>query len=114
MNLKAIDFKGTLADYFKRENDMDRLINILRKIDSGEFGVKARNGVIEEIYGDDKELVLIESLAEELLIKDNGQCDWSNIDKLKELGFNVYAGDEDSFGWLTGYIETKNGIVVYG
>lgn len=114
MNLKTIDFKGTLADYFKQEIDIDRLINILSKIDSGEFRVKARNGMIEEIYGDDKELVLIESLAEELLIKDNGQCDWSNIDKLKEAGFDVYAGDEDSFGWRIGFIETKNGIVVYG
>ena len=114
MNLKAIDFKGTLADYFKQENDINRLINILSKIDSGEFRVRTCNGIIKEICGDDKELVLIESLAEELLIKDNGQCDWSNIDKLKELGFNVYAGDEDSFGWLVGCIETKNGIIVYG
>ena len=97
MNLKVVDFKGTLADYFKQENDINRLINILSKIDSGEFRVRTCNGIIKEICGDDKELVLIESLAEELLINDIGECHWSNIDKLKESGFNVYAGDEEDF-----------------
>lgn len=114
MNLKVVDFKGTLADYFKQENDINRLINILSKIDSGEFQVRTYNGIIKEIYGDDKELALIESLAEELLINSTGECNWSNIYKLKESGFNVYAGDEDSFGWLIGCIETKNGIIIYG
>lgn len=56
----------------------------------------------------------------DLLITDTGACNWDNIHQLQEEGFKVYAGDKDSFGWLTGCISIRksgekfNRILVYG
>lgn len=108
------NLNGTLADYFKQETKMNKLIKILSKINNNELDVYAVNDIIEEIYGDDEDLVLIGSLADELLITDQGHCNWKNIKRLKAAGFDVFAGDKDSFGWLTGCIKTKKGIIVYG
>lgn len=57
-----------------------------------------------------------EVMANELLIASNGRCNWENIRKLKSYGFKVYAGEKDSFGWLTGCIEFPNEkkVLVYG
>lgn len=57
----------------------------------------------------------IETLACGCLISQGGGCHWENIAKLRDLGYNVFPGEKDSFGWLTGCIRTKTGIViVYG
>lgn len=58
----------------------------------------------------------VESLCDELLISDNGQCNWENIIILKNAGYRVYAGERDSFGWLTGCVQKKGDkrIIVYG
>ena len=53
-------------------------------------------------------------LACEHLITPNGGNNIINIKILKDNGFNVYAGERDSFGWLSGCIETRKGIIVYG
>jgi len=53
-------------------------------------------------------------LADSVLITPNGGCDWANIQMLEVAGFNVRAGEQDSFGWLTGVIRTKAGEIVYG
>jgi hypothetical protein len=63
---------------------------------------------------DTLEIKTIVSLAEEVLIGQEGQCNWDAIDKLAEQGFAVYPGDKDQFGWLTGCIETTKGVIVYG
>ena len=56
-----------------------------------------------------------EFMANGLLITSNGGCNWDNIRKLESYGFDVYAGEKDSFGWLTGCIEFPDGkILVYG
>ena len=57
-----------------------------------------------------------ELLANGELITNDGQCNWDMIMKLRGRGYRVYAGDKDSFGWLTGCIQ-KHGderILVYG
>jgi hypothetical protein len=59
-------------------------------------------------------LVEIVQLCDELLITDDGACNWPNIMYLRHYGYRVYAGEQDSFGWLTGCIETRKGIIVYG
>lgn len=56
----------------------------------------------------------IEELACSVLITDDGSCNWDNIYKLRNDGYLIYAGEADSFGWLTGCIETKRGVIVYG
>ncbi len=60
------------------------------------------------------EMQAIVSLATELLINDQGQCNWDNIALLQEEGFYVFPGERDSFGWLTGCISMMNGTIVYG
>ena len=43
------------------------------------------------------------------------KCNWNNINKIREYGYEVRAGEEDSFGWLTGILEFPDGRqVVYG
>lgn len=57
-----------------------------------------------------------EEMANALLIRMDGRCNWGNIRKLNEYGFDVYAGEKDSFGWLTGCIGFPDGerVLVYG
>lgn len=58
-----------------------------------------------------------EELANALLISAGGRCNWDNIMVLKqEYLFEVYAGEKDSFGWLTGCIGFPDGerVLVYG
>lgn len=57
-----------------------------------------------------------EEIANELLINSGGHCNWKNIKNLESLGFDVYAGEKDSFGWLTGCIGFPDGerVLVYG
>ena len=33
---------------------------------------------------------------------------------IKVSGYDVTAGEKDSYGWLTGCIHTNKGIIVYG
>lgn len=57
---------------------------------------------------------LAETLAEEALIDNNGGCLWDNHEVLADAGFSVFPGERDRFGWLTGCIQTKKGIIVFG
>ena len=109
-----MEIRGTLAEYFKQEVDLNRLINILISIEGDNIDVITQNGIIIEIHGDNKEVVLAWVLAEELLITEDGECNWRNIDKLKQRGFEVFAGHNSGTGWITGCIKTKRGILVYG
>ncbi len=52
--------------------------------------------------------------ASAALITNNGHCNHHNMRILKDAGFSVTPGEQDSFGWLTGCIHTKKGIIVYG
>jgi hypothetical protein len=54
------------------------------------------------------------ALADTLLIGLNRECLWIQHDILSEAGYSVFAGEKDSFGWLTGCIQTKKGIVMFG
>lgn len=57
-----------------------------------------------------------EEIANALLISNGGRCNWVNIKALQQHGFDVYAGEKDSFGWLTGCIGFPDGerVLVYG
>lgn len=57
-----------------------------------------------------------EEMANALLIRMDGRCNWENIRKLGGYEFSVYAGEKDSFGWLTGCIGFPDGerVLVYG
>ncbi len=51
-------------------------------------------------------------LADEYLTCEiNGkQC----IQEIKDAGFDVFPGEQDRFGWLTGCIQMKRGIIMFG
>lgn len=93
---------------------MKELVKVLKQIESEDKILKAKYLTDGRI---DKRHPLInkaDTLACEKLITDSGSCNWNNIKSLKEQGYNVFAGEKDSFGWLTGCIRTSKGIVVYG
>lgn len=58
----------------------------------------------------------VEGLCCACLIASNGTCNWENIHILKNHGYDVFAGDKDSFGWLTGCVQKNDDdrILVYG
>ena len=56
----------------------------------------------------------IVSCADVALIDNDGHNIWENIEILRDHGFSVFAGEQDRFGWLSGCIQTKKGIIVYG
>lgn len=93
-----------------------------------EMLVKALNALTDEDFHEPDEGTFIrytkstpaveecEEMANGLLISMGGRCNWENIRKLGEYGFAVYAGEKDSFGWLTGCIAFPGGerVLVYG
>lgn len=92
---------------------MENLLNLLNKIENNSEIQKTNyltDGYFHELHEDIQEVTRI--ACEELIT--NGSCNWNNISKLKELGYNVFPGESDSFGWLSGCIKTKKGIIVYG
>lgn len=53
-------------------------------------------------------------LAPEALILNNGRPNFAAHKELAEAGYPVACGERDSFGWLTGYIVTPKGKILYG
>lgn len=89
---------------------MDHLINLLKALESDdtlipvEECITEHHPLVEEIVG----------LADDLLITTNGVCNWTRINMLKNIGYNVFPLERDSFGWLIGGISTSKGIIAYG
>ena len=93
---------------------MDELIRLLKDVDSGSKTIDQEDISSDKrgnIYIDDSE---ISYLANTLLITNTGRCNWDNIALVRKEGFDVFAGDQDSFGWLVGCIRTNKGIITYG
>ncbi|MGL5750746.1 MAG: hypothetical protein ACRCXT_09485 [Paraclostridium sp.] len=55
----------------------------------------------------------IENELCDLLIKGNS-VDWGVVSELREYGYDVFPGETDSFGWLSGCFKTSKGIIVFG
>lgn len=53
-------------------------------------------------------------LADIVLITKDGACNFGNHSKLADAGFPIRCGESDTFGWLTGIIQTSKGDIVYG
>jgi hypothetical protein len=56
----------------------------------------------------------IKSIANTLLITDDGKCNWYNIEKLIDNSIEVFPVELDRFGWVIGGIRTTKGIITYG
>ena len=94
---------------------MDNLLTLLKELESTTLSTEP-DRVLNNLE-DCPEAELIQSLsglANDLLIDHEGRCIWSLHDELTNAGFPVFAGEKDSFGWLTGCIQTTKGIIVYG
>jgi hypothetical protein len=52
-------------------------------------------------------------LADDCLTGEDADS-YKNINEIRKAGFDVYAGEQDRFGWLTGVIELKTGKIVFG
>jgi hypothetical protein len=50
-------------------------------------------------------------LANEYLTSDERHI---HMRVIKEKGFNIFPGEQDRFGWLTGCIQLPRGIIVFG
>jgi len=89
---------------------MEKLIELLHAIENSVE-------IVSKHYLTDDPHPLVEEAsgkASEELITNEGRCNWTNINALKKSGYDVFAGEQDSFGWLTGCISTTKGVVVYG
>jgi hypothetical protein len=51
---------------------------------------------------------------EALLIKDDGNRNYTAEIDLEEAGYRVFCLEKDGFGWLTGGVETEKGVIAYG
>ncbi len=85
---------------------METLIHLLKQIDENESSAHDQDDILmnEEI----------ETLATDLLITNEGACNWENINILRDAGFAIIPIEKDSFGWLLAGILTKKGIITYG
>lgn len=48
------------------------------------------------------------------MIRSDGTVNKSLVSALKQCGYQVTAGEQDSFGWLSGVVHTRVGRVVFG
>jgi hypothetical protein len=68
----------------------------------------------DKLSDDQKKLIKdVESQACIYLITKNG-VSYNAINELKNVSIKITPGETDSFGWLTGCVHTKKGIVVFG
>lgn len=92
---------------------MEQLLVALKKLYDDQSNIYQEDGWTgfneNEMY---KEVV---GLCDEYLIS-NGQCNWDNICILRKNGYRVFAGEKDSFGWLTGCVQKNDDerVIVYG
>lgn len=91
------------------EEKMKSLIELLDQLQD-------RTGILPSEDEDaDEVLDQVLELADELLITDKGQPNYSVFPILNRYGYRVFAGERDGFGWLTGCIQKGNGpTIVFG
>ena len=114
------DTKDTVAneDEYTEVNEssqktIDDLIADLKRIEVIDIPLQDETNVFFGNLDADTQVSDACCLAEDLLITNSGKCNWENINHLRTNGFDVTAGEEDRFGWLTGCIHTSKGIIVY-
>lgn len=59
----------------------------------------------------------LEDLADDLFITSNGRPNYDVINMAKKEGIDVFPGEKDSFGWLTGCVKLhgqNHTILIFG
>jgi hypothetical protein len=95
---------------------MDKLIQSLKAIEATQLE-NSDDAILNNMEEDNPLKEVINTAigqADELLVTDQGQCNWENHEVLKNSGYPVFPGERDRFGWLSGCIQTSKGILVFG
>jgi len=83
-------------------DDTAVIIHLLKIIDEDEtIDIKKKHPLIDAVV----------HLADDCL---TGDENFKNIVTIREAGFDVYAGEQDRFGWLIGCIELKRRVIMFG
>lgn len=95
---------------------MENLLNKLEQLYSVQGNAYVGKESDRQYFKSSDTLDEVEELCNELLITESGSCNWDNINILRNHGYRVFAGEKDSFGWLTGCIQKigDQRILVYG
>jgi len=98
---------------------MEKLLNALEKLYSNPDDIyesKGDNGGPWFGFTDSELLHEVKGLCCDHLIAAGGGCNWGNIRILNQHGYRVFAGEEDSWGWLTGCVKKRDDkrTIVYG
>ncbi len=87
--------------------DLDLIIYLLKRIEVDD-SVEITNTSYKYLHP------LVQSviyLADILL---TGEDKFQNMKYIQQKGFPIFPGEQDSFGWLTGCIQLKKGIIMFG
>lgn len=91
---------------------VELILSLLKKINESDLPDDYDKYLTNNPY-----LVTVEEvriLADSVLVDENGHNIYENHEILRKNGFYVFPGEQDRFGWLTGCIQTKKGIIVFG
>ena len=81
---------------------VSEIIHLLKMIDEDDtIDIKKKHPLIDAVI----------ELANDCL---TGNENFKNIITIRKSGFDVYAGEQDIFGWLVGCIELKRGVIMFG
>ena len=93
---------------------MDTLLQLLHAIDNTDLPNNEETVLNHLKEGEQGDLIKKAEATAELALINQGQNNWTNHRLLEAQGFPVSCGERDSFGWLSGIIQTKKGILIYG
>jgi hypothetical protein len=97
------------------EIEFGRLVNLLNALEEEPHLLDCDDDEYCLKIGDSEYLEQIVWCAEHVLINEDCTPNFELMDKLwNDHGFFVFPGERDSFGWLTGVIRTKKGLIIFG
>jgi len=85
----------------------DLIITLLQAIDADET-IKINGENYDTIHPLVNAVIY---LANEYLTADDRHI---HMRVLKQKGYNIFPGEQDRFGWLTGCIQLPRGVIVFG
>jgi hypothetical protein len=90
---------------------MDNLLSVLREIDASSRPDNA--DLVLQVSDDDVHRATL--LANRVLMDDEGRARFDIMDILwRQHGFFVIPGERNARGYITGGIQTKKGVIVFG
>jgi len=93
---------------------MDTLVELLTILDESDLSDMGEEDVYLQTI-DHPAILAVIALSDSILITDEGEPNYDVIDSLyHDHGYFIYPGERDRFGWVTGCITTRKGIIVFG